>query len=275
MLFFARFLFGTVREFFHHVPVFSEVVFFLVLGDGAVFDGLCGAVADTGHAVGAMIAPDGFAILQGDVVEGAQLHALSAADALLRGVEILRRHFEFAPHRVERQGDEGLKEEYVPGGQVSPCLNVRNDGGELLAGGQNPFPHFLRTQHGIGLAGHVVAGHFELRVSPPVHALLFEDPSGVGARDAAVTTAGENTVDIPAAGEGLLPQVLAEKPGHLAHVDRSAEDEGSLRMQGSVILPLDPIQQVDARVIQAAGNFPGDKFCVAGSGEMQDHRVPP
>ena len=44
---------------------------------------------------------------------------------------------------------------------------------------------------------------------------------------------------------------------------------------GSVILPLDPIQQVDARVIQAAGNFPGNKFRVAGGGEIQNHGVPP
>ena len=47
----------------------------------AVLDGFGGAVADAGHAVGAGIAPDGLAVLQGDVIGRAALGALTAVDA--------------------------------------------------------------------------------------------------------------------------------------------------------------------------------------------------
>ena len=41
----------------------------------AVLDGLRGTVADAGHAVGAAAAPDGPAVLQGNIVGRAALHA--------------------------------------------------------------------------------------------------------------------------------------------------------------------------------------------------------
>ena len=41
----------------------------------AVLDGLRGAAADAGHAVGAAAAPDGPAVLQGNIVGRAALHA--------------------------------------------------------------------------------------------------------------------------------------------------------------------------------------------------------
>ena len=47
----------------------------------AVCNGLCGAIADAGHAVGAAAAPDGPAVSQGDVVRRAALCASAAAGA--------------------------------------------------------------------------------------------------------------------------------------------------------------------------------------------------
>ena len=46
----------------------------------AVFDRLGGAIADAGHAVRAVFAPDRFAIFERDVVCRTALDALSAAD---------------------------------------------------------------------------------------------------------------------------------------------------------------------------------------------------
>ena len=51
---------------------------------GALFpilDGLGGAIADAGHAVGAAAAPDGLAVWQGDVVQRTSFDALAAAIA--------------------------------------------------------------------------------------------------------------------------------------------------------------------------------------------------
>ena len=50
----------------------------------AVLDGLFGTIADAGHAVGAVFVPDRLAVFQMDVVQGAQLHSLTAADAGIR-----------------------------------------------------------------------------------------------------------------------------------------------------------------------------------------------
>ena len=50
----------------------------------AVLDGFFGAVADAGHAVSAVFVPDRLSVFQTDVAKGAQLHALTAADAGVR-----------------------------------------------------------------------------------------------------------------------------------------------------------------------------------------------
>ena len=50
----------------------------------AVLDGFFRAIADAGHAVGAVFALDRFAVFQTNVIQGAQLHALTAADADIR-----------------------------------------------------------------------------------------------------------------------------------------------------------------------------------------------
>ena len=65
---------------FKMIPWLAKALF-------AVLDGLRGAVADAGHAVGAVLPPDGFPVLQGDVVGGAAPDALSAAGTGISGCE--------------------------------------------------------------------------------------------------------------------------------------------------------------------------------------------
>ena len=79
-----------LRQIFYNVVIFAEVIFFFGLGNGAVFNGFLGAVANAGHAVCTLIAPNGQFVFQRDVVERTQLHAFPAADAGIRCVEILR-----------------------------------------------------------------------------------------------------------------------------------------------------------------------------------------
>ena len=62
---------------FKVIPWLSPALF-------AVLDGLFGAVADARHAVGTVFAPERLSVFQMDIVQGAQLHALTAADAGIR-----------------------------------------------------------------------------------------------------------------------------------------------------------------------------------------------
>ena len=76
----------------------------------AVLDGFFGAVADTGHAVGTVFAPDRLSVFQMDVVQGAQLHALTAADAGIRCPEGVRLYKEVIEHRVYRAAHKAVVE---------------------------------------------------------------------------------------------------------------------------------------------------------------------
>ena len=77
------------REVINHIAVFSETIGFLLLGDGAIFDGFHRTVADAGHAVGAVITPDRFLLPQLNIVQGTELLAFAAADAGILHIKIL------------------------------------------------------------------------------------------------------------------------------------------------------------------------------------------
>ena len=84
---------------FKMIPGLAEALF-------AVLDGLHGAVADAGHAVGAVLPPDGFPVLQGDVVGGAAPDALPAAGAGVpgsKGICLYKAGIEDGIHRPARQ----------------------------------------------------------------------------------------------------------------------------------------------------------------------------
>ena len=77
----------------------------------AVLDGLFGAVADARHAVGAVFAPDRFAVFQMDIVQRAQFHALTAADAGVRCPEGIGFYKEAIEHRVYRAAHKAVVED--------------------------------------------------------------------------------------------------------------------------------------------------------------------
>ena len=68
----------------------------------SVLDGLLGTIADAGHAVGAGFAPDRLTVFQMDVVQGAQFHALAAANTGILCPEGLRFYKKAIEHRVYR-----------------------------------------------------------------------------------------------------------------------------------------------------------------------------
>ena len=248
-------LMGQVLQ---NVCVFAEIIRFFVLGNAAVFDGLGGAVADAGHAVGAGIAPDGLAVLQRDIVEGAQLDAFSTADALVGGVKIFGPQLQFAPDGIKGDSDQGLREVYVACSQLAAdtdgvCHGIQHGVGTAEAGFD-----FFGLQHGISVVGHIVAGHFEFRVAPVMHALFAEHGFCQHTGDTAVAAAGKDKIHFFAAGERLLFQVFCHEPGHLADIDRGADDKGLFGMQDRMVAGFEAVQQIDTFIVQTCGDFFGD-----------------
>ena len=76
-----------------------------------VLDGFFRAIADARHAVGAVFAPDWPAVFQMDIVQGAQLHALTAADAGTRCPEGIGFYKEAIEHRVYRAAHKAVVED--------------------------------------------------------------------------------------------------------------------------------------------------------------------
>ena len=74
----CNYVFRSLSQRFKMIAWLAEALF-------AVLDGLRGAVADAGHAVGAVLPPDGLSVLRGDIVGGAAPDALSAAGTCISG----------------------------------------------------------------------------------------------------------------------------------------------------------------------------------------------
>ena len=97
--------FRSSSQRFKMIPGLAEALF-------AILDGLRGAVADAGHAVGAVLPPDGFPVLQGDVVGGAAPDTLSAAGAGVsdgEGACFYKAGIEDGIHRPARQQPTGKR----------------------------------------------------------------------------------------------------------------------------------------------------------------------
>ena len=251
-----------------HIAILFEMVGFFVLGDGAVFDGLCGAVSDACHAVCALISPDGFSIHKVDVVERTELLAFSASHAGVRHIKVLCGELIFAPDRVEGDGDDRLEKIYVSGDQIAAGENVGSYLIQLMVCFGDPIFNLVFFQHGIGFVDDIVSGHFELGVSAVDHALGFEDRFGQNTGDAAIAAAGENKIDIFASCKFLFFQIFAHKHRHFADVDRCADDKRFFGIKRNVIVHFYTIEKIDTFVIQTFRKFFGNKFCVAGCGKI-------
>ena len=187
---------GLLRTFFYNITVLSEVVFFLGLGNAAVFDGFGRTVADTGHAVGTLISPNWSLFMQRDVVQRTQLCAFSTANAFVRCEEIFCGQFIFAPDRIEGYRDERFEQKHMAGRKLSAGADRIDHGIELFGAFKNPLFGFLRREHRVGVACHVVAWHFEFGVAKITHLLFLEHGFGQHTGRAAVSSASENEIDV-------------------------------------------------------------------------------
>ena len=83
------------------IPGFAETLF-------AVLNGFCGTIADAGHAVGAVAAPDRLVVLDRDVVRGAAFGTLAAAGAGVTGRKRLCLDKARVEDRIHRAAHEAV-----------------------------------------------------------------------------------------------------------------------------------------------------------------------
>lgn len=217
----------------------------------AVFNGLSGAAADAGHAVGTVVAPNRAAISQLDVVQRAGLDTFAAGDAGIGGVEGLGLDQEAAEEAIDRAGFQvvgqagGERRKGLPGGDALGALLQNGEGGGadglglLLARG---------AEH-----GDVVFRHDHRNRSAVNKALFLADGLVFLPGGANVAAAGHDKVGLPAAGEPAGFDKVAEDPGQLPAVGGSYKDPGLLRgqLQGDPLA--DEGKDVKTGVIQGVG----------------------
>ena len=100
------------------IPGLAETFF-------AVLDGFRGAIADAGHAVSAVAAPDGLAVLDRDAVRRAEPGTMTAADAGVAGRKGICFDEERIEDRIHRAAQKAVVE--VIAGRWE-CLICRNGG---------------------------------------------------------------------------------------------------------------------------------------------------
>ena len=193
-----------VELLFCQMAVFGEIVLFLALGNFTVFNGLHRTVADAGHAVGAVVSPDGAFVFERNIVERAEPLTFTTAYALVGGVKVLGTELVFYPHRVKGDGDQSLPKLHFS------CTQLLTGGDKLCnpiesaAGFMYALFDLFQSMLGVGVTGDVVSGHAELSVPAVIHPFLFDKLLCKDTGDAAVAAAGEDEIYVPAAEEVLL-----------------------------------------------------------------------
>ena len=136
------------------IPRFAETLF-------AVFDGFCRAVADAGHAMGAVLAPRRFAVLERDVVHRAETDALTAADAFAARCKGIRLNKKRVEDWVHGTAHEAIVEVAARRGKVSIRLNGGDGALDARLGIDYDFSRFVRLR---GIEhGNIVFRHKNLR----------------------------------------------------------------------------------------------------------------
>lgn len=136
-----------------------EVVTGLALAFFAVFDGLGGAVADAGHAVGTLAAPYRPACCQADVVQWAALDALSASDAAVIRPERPGLDEEPVKDRVDRPAHKTVVQILAGGGKRLSGLDAVNGLLDSRGGAVHDAPGLGRVRG--GEHGNIVLRHLD------------------------------------------------------------------------------------------------------------------
>jgi len=235
----------------------------------AVLDGLFGAIADARHTVGAVFAPDRLSVFQTDVVQRAQLHALTAADAGIRCAEGIGFYKEAIKHRVYRAAHKAVVEVVSRRGKFLP-------GSEL---GQHLLKRRLCLLHdalcllipGCIEHGNVVFRHDDLGRAHILQLLLRCKLPVIACRIANFAAAVHHKPDALCPGQRGLPQPPRHHPGDAPCVGRRDQHHIPTSLHRGGIPCLDAGVQVVKRHFQPFGDAPRQIPAVAGSRKIKYH----
>ena len=193
----------------------------------AIFNGFHGAAADTGHAVGAAIAPDRLAVSHLDVAEGASCFTFAAANAGAGGRKRLGFDIALVKQRVDDPGFGLVQKADLCGWEVLTRLDPRcalfQYGTGLGNDGQS-FWRLGRPEHHDVVVRH---DHRQRTViaEPQSFAKGFIFDGGISDLPAA----GHDKVGISAAGKPAGSQEFLIKPRELPGIGGCHEDPGGFR----------------------------------------------
>ena len=219
--------------------------------------------------MGAVFAPDRLSVFQMDVVQRAQLHALTAADAGIRCPESLRLYKKAIEHRVHRAAHkavvEGLsrRRKLLPGFELGQYLLKRR----LCLLHDAPCLLLLGCiEH-----GNIVFRHDDLGCAHVPQLLLRRKLPVIACRIANFAAAVHHKPDTLCPGQRGLAQPLRHHPGDAPCVGRRYQHHVTPGLHRGGIPCLDVSVQVVKRHLQPFGNAPRQIPAVAGSRKIKYH----
>ena len=214
----------------------------------SVLHGFRRAVTDTGHAVGAVAAPDGLAVLNGDIVRRAERGALPAADAGVAGGESLCLDAERIEDRVHRAAHKavvkiitGRREGLICRNSGSCTVNVRLCPGHDLPG----LAGLRRVEH-----GNVIFRHDDLRRAHIAELFLPAEPEVILCRIADLTAAGHDKPRLLCTGEFRFCQPIPHNARNAPRVSGCDDNQALVRLDRRSVARFDAVVHAENFVAQ-------------------------
>ena len=214
----------------------------------SVLDGFRRAVTDTGHAVGAVAAPDGLAVLNGDIVRRAERGALPAADAGVAGGESLCLDAERIEDRVHRAAHKAVVK--IIAGRREGL--IRRDGGDHTVNIRLRPGHDLPRLVGLGRVehGNVIFRHDDLRRAHIAELFLPAEPEVILCRIADLAAAGHDKPCLLCAGKVRFCQPIPHNARNAPRVSGRDDNQALVCLDRRSIARFDAIVHADKLVTQ-------------------------
>ena len=215
----------------------------------SVLHGFRRAVTDTGHAVGAVAAPDGLAVLNVDIVRRAERGALPAADAGVAGGESLGFDAERIEDRVHRAAHEavikiiaGQREGLICRNSGECTVNVR-----LRPGHDLPcLVRMRRVEH-----GNVIFRHDDLRRAHISKLFLPAERKVILFRVADLAAAGHDKPHLLCAGKVRFYQPIPHNARNAPRICGRDDNQTLVRLDRRSIARFDAVIHAEKFVVQS------------------------
>ena len=219
--------------------------------------------------MGAVFAPDRLSVFQTDVVQRAQLHALTAADAGIRCAEGIGFYKEAIEHRVHRAAHKAVVEVISWRGKFLPVSEL----GQHLLKCRLCLLHNAPCLLLLGCIehGNVVFRHDDLGCAHVLQLLLRRKLPVIACRIADLAAAIHHKPDALCPGQRGLAQPLRHHPGDAPCVGRRDQHHIPPGLHRGGIPCLDAGVQVVKRHLQPFGDAPRQIPAVAGSRKIKYH----